>query len=296
MPPRITLSTGSLFGYNLEHLFAMAQAMGFDGLEVLLTETILAEGPASLAELSDRIGLPVLSVHFPILGRNSDVDLHHAYERSAAFAADLPVCEAVVVHTPLAPTLHTPVGQAYVQSLRRAQALLDRARTVVAIENRGIGMLPAQRAHLDELGNLRLLAEEWELGLTYDIGHAVSWGFEPLHALATMGSRVCNVHLYDSRPSNPFLRLPFCHSHLRDHQPLGVGHLPIERFLHRLVATGYGGLITLEFSPIALHLPTPWGAAARIAESLAISRAALNPDTAPAAEGAHRRDHVDSSQ
>ena len=36
------------------------------------------------------------------------------------------------------------------------------------------------------------------------------------------------------------------------HQPLGTGHLPLDRFLHQLAARGYAGSIVVELTPFAL--------------------------------------------
>jgi sugar phosphate isomerase/epimerase len=275
MSARISLSTGSLMGYPLDRILAMAAGLGLDGVEVMLTDALLAAGPAPLLGLSERAALPILSVHFPIFGRRDEADRHAAYERTAAFAAALPSCEAVVVHTSLAPTLHAADGQAYLQALRRAQGTLRGTRVRLAVENRGVPSPPPRKLHLDDLTHLRHFVEEWDLALTYDVGHAADWGLDILQALETLGPRVRNIHLSDSRSPSWFNSSAPLHSHLRDHQPLGHGCLPLEALLRRLVAQPYDGLVTLELSPIALHLPWPWRMRERLAESVQRCRAAL---------------------
>lgn len=275
MSARVTLSTGSLYGFPLERSFATAAALGLDGVELLLTDRWLAAGPAAAAALSQRHAIPILSVHFPVLGRTDDADLHAAYERTAAYAAALPTCEAVVVHTPVVATLHGPAGQAYLRALRRCQERLRGARARVAIENRGVGQAPPRPGPLDDLAGLRRLVEEWDLALTYDVGHAASWGLDTVRALDTLGPRVVNIHLSDSRLRSWPWSAPGLRSHFRDHQPLGAGRLPIADLLGQVAARSYGGLVTLELSPLALHLPAPWRAGARLAESVARCRAGL---------------------
>jgi sugar phosphate isomerase/epimerase len=275
MGARVTLSTGSLYGYPLDRILATAAALDLDGVEVMLTDTLLADGPAALAALARRRQTPVLSVHFPFMGRHAEAEYNAAYEQAAAFAAELPDCEAVVVHTTLAGNLHGRRGQAYLQALRAAQARLGSRRARISIENRGVPTVPPRPAYLDDLLNLRRLAEEWEFGLTYDIGHAASWGLDIGLALEALGSRVGNVHLSNSHARGWARSLPFLHSHARDHQPLDAGILPIDDLLGRLAARRYGGLVTLEISPLALHLPWPWRAADRLADSAQRCRAGL---------------------
>jgi sugar phosphate isomerase/epimerase len=281
MSARVTLSTGSLYGYSLERIVAMAARLDVDGLEVLLTDDLVRTGPAALARLSQRYDLPVLSVHFPFMGRTSDQDVHDAYERTAAFATALPNCEAVVVHTSLATSVHSPAGQHYLQAVRRCYQTLRGSRAQLSIENRGVASVPPRPAYLDDLVNLRRLAEEWDLTLTYDIGHAASWGLEIVQGFETLGPRVNNIHLSNTHARPWFFSLPRIHSHLRDHQPVGSGILPIPALLHHLLTGGYRGLVTLEISPIALHLPLPWGVLDRLRDSVQRTRAGLTADPGP---------------
>jgi sugar phosphate isomerase/epimerase len=286
MRARVTLSTGSLFGYPLDRILAIAAALGLDGVEVLLTDALLAAGPDMLAARAARHGIPVLSVHFPFIGRRTEAEFHAAYEQTAAFAAALPACEAVVVHTTLATSLHGAQGIAYLQALRHAQQRLRGTRARVSIENRGVSVVPARPAYLDDLLNLRRLAEEWDFGLTYDIGHAASWGLDIGRALDALGPRVGTIHLSNSRARGWPLALPGLHSHLRDHQPLDSGLLPINDLLGKLALRRFAGLVTLELSPLALHWPRPWRARDRLADSVARCRAGLAAGRrAPGARG-----------
>ena len=275
MTARLTLSTGSLYGYPLPQILATAGALGLDGVEVMLDDIVLASGPAALAAAAKRAGTPVLSVHFAFLGCRSAADFHDAYEQAAGFAAELPDCEAVVVHTSVAASLHNADGHAYLQALRRSQQRLRRDGPRLSIENRGVGSVPPRSAYLDDLVNLRRLAEEWDFALTFDIGHAASWGLDITRGLESLGSRVDNIHLSNSHARGWPFTLPIMHSHLRDHQPLDAGVLPIDAFLAHLAGRRYAGLVTLELSPLALHLPLPWRARERLADSVRRCRAGL---------------------
>lgn len=275
MRARVTLSTGSLYGYPLDRILAIAAALGVDGVEVMLTDALLAAGPAALLARAERQRMPVLSVHFPFIGRRTEAECHTAYAQTAAFAAALPACEAVIVHTTLAASLHDAHGVAYLRALREAQHQLRGARARISIENRGVGVVPARPAYLDDLLNLRRLAEEWDFGLTYDVGHAASWGLEIGLALDALGPRVGTIHLSNSHARGWPFSLPGLHSHLRDHQPLDRGSLPVDDLLRKLATRRFAGLVTLELSPLALHLPLPWRTLDRLAGSVARCRAGL---------------------
>lgn len=287
MRVRVSLSTGSLYGYPLERAFRLAAGLGLDGVEVFLSDAILAAGPAALLEVAERAHAPVLSLHFPPLGRCGEAETLATYERTAEFAAGIPSCEAVVVHTSAAVSLHGKSGQTYLQALVCCQQRLRGTRASISVENRGVGVVPSRPAHLDDLVNLRRLAEEWDLGLTYDVGHAASWGVDVVRAYEILGQRVGNIHLSNSHARGWPASSPSLRAHLRDHQPLDAGVLPIDEFLGVLLARRYAGLVTLEISPVALHLPWPWRAAARLADSVDRCRAALT--TVPRQRGSRER-------
>jgi sugar phosphate isomerase/epimerase len=286
MGVRISISTGSLYGASLDRTLAIVAASGADGVEVLLTEGMLAAGPGALLAAAERHGVRLLSVHFPILGRRDLSAELAAYERTAAFAAEVRQCEAVVVHTPVIASLHGAAGQEYLLTLQRLRERLGGSGARLAVENRGVGRPPARGAYLDSLERLRQLAEEWDLGLTFDIPHAASWGLDPVQALGVLGGRVCNVHLHNQRSRSWLLDLPGLRGHLRDHQPLAVGVLPLAVVVEALVARQYAGLLTLEFSPIGLHLHRPGRAGEALAEAVRTCRQWLAD--APGASGPRR--------
>ena len=68
MPAPLTLSTGSLYTYGLERIFALAAEAGFDGLEVVCDESHDSRQADYLTYLMHAYGLPILSLHAPLSG------------------------------------------------------------------------------------------------------------------------------------------------------------------------------------------------------------------------------------
>ena len=99
---RMGMGTTCVYPLGLEEAFRTAAELGFDGVEVMVTRDEATQSAASLARLSDRYGIPVLSIHAPVLllthfvwGRDPRVKLERSAELAAAVGAD-----TVVVHPP----------------------------------------------------------------------------------------------------------------------------------------------------------------------------------------------------
>lgn len=63
---KISLSTGSLFGYRLEAIFAIARELGFDGIELSPGREVVSRGRAYLEDLFARYELPIFGLHPPM--------------------------------------------------------------------------------------------------------------------------------------------------------------------------------------------------------------------------------------
>jgi sugar phosphate isomerase/epimerase len=79
-----------------------------------------------------------------------------------------------------------------------------------------------------------ILEADPRLGFHLDVGHAHAAGLDLVQVLATLGDRLCHVHLSDNRGSYD------------DHMPIGAGTIDWPRSLGLLKASGYDGTITLE--------------------------------------------------
>ena len=99
---RIGMSSTCAYPLPLEDSFRLAEQAGYDGVEIMVTRDEATQDAAALTALSERYGLPIFSIHAPVLllthfvwGRDPRVKL----ERSAELAGQVGA-GTVVVHPP----------------------------------------------------------------------------------------------------------------------------------------------------------------------------------------------------
>lgn len=266
----LSLSTGSLYVYPLRQTFGMAAAAGYDGVELVLGIEAILRGPAWVRALAQAHGLPVRSVHPPILPLPRWDGVTHVprvVEFAAAVGAPL-----VVMHTPDARHLDDADGRAWQRALEEARRRGVASGVTVALENRAIFYDRQRYTALAHPEALYRYAEANDLPLTLDTVHAATWPLDVLEAYELFRERLVNVHLSDLRPVPRWLDRPWLHSYLKHHQLLGHGVLPITALLDRMRQDGYRGLITLELSPVALGFWWPSKARACLTEMVHVLR------------------------
>lgn len=98
----VGMGTTSVLPRRLEPAFLLARKAGFDGVEVMITSDPATQSARAISALSSRYGMPVLSIHAPVLlfstlefGRDPRTKL----ERAAALAAELGAT-TVIAHPP----------------------------------------------------------------------------------------------------------------------------------------------------------------------------------------------------
>ncbi len=256
--PRVVLSTGTLYNWALERVFALAAACRYDGVELLVDTRMDSSDVPYLRDLSERVGVPVLSVHTPFAEHVEGWPQEPIarVERSVCLAEALGA-EAVVAHAPLRWQVgHVAVsvggwrlrgllvlpwrsaaGARYARWLvEDLPALQARTPVRVAIEN-----MPAHRAcgrpvQLHRFSSAEALAVFPHVVL--DTTHWGTCGVEPLAVYRELMGRVCHVHLsdYDGREH----RLPF------------KGRLGLAALLAEMGAAGFRGLVVIEAEPSAV--------------------------------------------
>ncbi|MCB8793957.1 sugar phosphate isomerase/epimerase, partial [Escherichia coli] len=63
----VALSSASVYPLSVHDAFAVAHDLGYDGLEVMVTNNVTSQDPQALQTLSERYQIPVLAVHAPTL-------------------------------------------------------------------------------------------------------------------------------------------------------------------------------------------------------------------------------------
>lgn len=253
---KIAFSTGSLYTYGLDRVFALARETGFDGIEIMIDRRWDTRDVAYLHRLQQRHGLPILSLHspFPLIAVDGwPWDEAVRTQRTVALAEALGV-PTIITHVPL--RLHVAViqttlaqrrlllpmpwrwGQGYRRWLETDLPTLQQASSVtVAIENMPCYRLGRWRLDVHHLNRV----EEWAQfsHLTLDTTHLGTWGLDILAVYEQVANRVIHVHLSNFRDGKEHLRL-------------NDGDLPLGTFLERL-KDRFQGTVAVELNPISLE-------------------------------------------
>jgi sugar phosphate isomerase/epimerase len=251
----IALSTGSLHTYGTARVARLAADAGFDGLELMISESWDTRDPAYLLEIVRNIPIPILSVHAPFRqsipgwGDDEVTRLGRSVEIALAVGA-----RTVVIHPPLryywlslryAPfvniALLTPIRRATPRATRYRRWLqtelvgyTQRAGVNIAIETMPRHRLGPRLVNLfdmNEIRDLRRLS-----ALTLDTAHIATWGVNLLETYDVLADRVTHVHL-----SN--------YARGRQHRLPHDGSLALGPFLAALRKRGFDGVIAVELEP-----------------------------------------------
>ena len=252
----VIFSTGSLYPFGLDRVYAWISQAGFDGVEIMMDERWDSHQEAYLKGLVQSYGLPILAFHPPLRRGAWGLPPEVTLVRVARLARRMEV-PLVVAHPP-------PPGR----PLERWKAgPLREARehgVVVAVENmprnRAGGMFSVGRRscclpeHLADVGEV-----------TLDTSHAGASKVDLLRAHSVLATQLRHVHLSDSN----------LEAGRDEHRVPGKGRLPLKPFLAALGASGYPGAVSLELKPWPLGTPDPETILQRMRAALRFTREGL---------------------
>lgn len=226
-----------MFPRRLHDAFRLAAETGFDGVEIMVTSDRDTYDARVIGALSERYGMPVLSIHAPVLffstfvfGRNPRIKL----ERSLALARDVGA-RTVVVHPPYRWQRRSAAG--FVSTVRELQAA---SGITIAAEN----MFPVTVHGRDA----NAYAPDWNPGtldiaaLTLDFSHAALAGMNALDLAQQWGDRLRHVHLCDGSNTEPHTKL------LDEHLVPGRGAQPVAEVLALLARRKFDGAVIAEIN------------------------------------------------
>ena len=259
---RFALSTGSLYTYGLDRIFALAAEAGFDGIEVLVDPRFDTRQPVYLRQLMERYGLPILSVHAPFRPRRLA-----AWPRTqpASIAATAELARAVGAEVII---VHLPYWSErdYVRWLRNDLRNWQQVHPnpVIAVENMPLKWVrwwpfaPLEMWRMNQL-------EEWGAfpHLTLDTTHLGTKGLDPLTVYQRLRDRVVHVHLSNARREG---------RRVREHRRLEDGFLPLDALIARLAQDGYAGIATVELHPEVLEAEDEGKARSHLRQQIAFCR------------------------
>ncbi|HIE38815.1 MAG TPA: sugar phosphate isomerase/epimerase [Anaerolineales bacterium] len=252
----IILSTGSIYNYGTDRVFALAAEVGFDGVEVLIDNRWDTRQPAYLRQLSTAHDLPIIALHSPFVAdvQGWPSDQLGRLKRTVALAQELEV-PLVITHLPfrfhgilgywhgphprrfLLP-IPWPRREPYYYFLQNGhlQRMEATSGVTIAVEN-----MPAHRL-LGQPVSIAWFNRPEELTrfphLTLDTTHIGTWGLEPVEVYETLKEHIAHVHLsnFDGK----------------EHRSPPDGRLRLAELLRRMAHDGYRGAISVESGPDAL--------------------------------------------
>jgi len=235
-PPKVALSTISVYPANTATGFATAARLGYDGVEVMVTNDPVSQSIESLRRLSDGLSVPILAVHAPCLfwlnlqrvwGTDPWTKLVKAREAADALGA-----KTVVVHPPF--VWQSKYAADFVAGIIRMQ---DETDIRFAVEN----MYPWRARRIVNERGVEAYAPGWDPTeqdyphYTLDLSHTATARNDTLGMLNRMGDRLAHLHLADGRGSNA-----------DEHLVPGRGNQPCAQILGLLGRNGFGGNVVLE--------------------------------------------------
>ncbi|MDI2097354.1 sugar phosphate isomerase/epimerase family protein [Ruicaihuangia caeni] len=229
------MSTSCVYPRGPEHAFQLARQAGYDGLEVMVTNDPVTQDADALNALAERFGMPILSIHAPVLllttfvwGRDPQVKLEKSAELAAKVGAD-----TVVVHPPF----RWQAG--YARNFERIVRETAAASGVeIAVEN----MFPwkvrgsSVKAYAPSPDPTDMDCD----AMTLDFSHAALSGAGSLELARRMGDRLRHIHLCDGSGSMDEGRV------FDEHLVPGAGHEPVAEVLKMLIDSGWNGSIVAE--------------------------------------------------
>jgi sugar phosphate isomerase/epimerase len=232
---RIGMGTSCVYPLSVEHGFRLARLAGYDGVEVMVTQDEVTQQPETLLDLSAKYGIPILSIHAPVLllthfvwGRDPRIKLEKSAELAKAVGA-----EAVVVHPPF--RWQSGYAEFFLDIVRE---IADATQIEIAVEN----MFPWKVAGR----SLKAYSPGWDPtymdcdAVTLDFSHAALSGRNALELALGLGTRLRHVHLCDGSASIDEARV------FDEHLLPGHGTQPVAEVLAHLGATGWSGNIVAE--------------------------------------------------
>ncbi len=240
----LLLSTSSLTGYGLHHIFQFAKDAGYTGLDIALGMLNFDLWDTEyIKKLSEDFDVPVLSITAPAKDMSKK-----KLDQIMSMATEL--WAQVVTFSP--PHFTDKDTKWFGQPLARIKKETHLSIAVQNVEPKFLFFV------IPEYRNATLTQIKSVTGdTTLDILSVdSSSSMDIIKAEQILGKSIKNVFFSDKHGPNRGI--------LPGGAGGGISHLPLESFLMKLKTAGYGGYITLKVSPKALWV----GNAERVAQNL----------------------------
>lgn len=258
----VTLSSSSIFSLPPQHVFAMAEDLGYDGVEIMITQNRWTHDPTKLDDLAQRHSMPIHSIHAPTLLFTQQVwgSAWTKVARAADQARELGA-EIVVVHPPF--RWQGSYATDFADGIRD---IMEATGVTIAVENMYPWRVSGQEIKM-YLPHYDPIPQDYD-HVTWDFSHAATAKMDSLRAIKLLGPRLAHVHLTDGAGSAA-----------DEHLLPGYGNQRVVESLRYLAESDYDGAVCLEVSTRGQKYPGH--REEMLAEALAFTRKHLarNPAT-----------------
>lgn len=234
----VGLSTSSVFPLKVEDCFRIAEHIGYDGVEVMISVEATSRDALALEALSREYRQPILSLHAPTLFLLQHVwgfDPWAKLEKSVVMAKELG-CPTVVAHPPF--RWQGAYAREFVQGVAHLEA---EHGVAIAVENMYPWRLGVREAMI-YLPDHDPTDEDYA-HVTVDLSHAATAGDDALEMIDRLGDRLAHLHMADGSGTTT----------KDEHLPPGEGSQPCGEVLRRLANRGWTGSVLLEVSTRGLR-------------------------------------------
>ncbi len=229
---RVALSTASVYPENCATAFALAERLGYDGVEVMVWTDPVSQEAGALQALSDLHAMPIVSIHAPTLlltqrvwGPEAWPKVDNSIVLATALGAD-----TVVLHPPFR------WQKEYARTFVDGVALREHDSSIrLAVEN----MFPwraRNRAVEAYLPHWDPVEQPYD-HVTLDLSHTSTAGSDALAMATALGPRLTHVHLADGLGSPK-----------DEHLVPGRGSQPCAELLETLAVQQFSGSVIVEVS------------------------------------------------
>lgn len=225
--PRIpvTLSSSSVYPMGVAETFSIAEDLGYDGVEIMVTHRAETQQADVLNEWAWRFGMPVKSIHAPTLLLTQQV-WGTAWDkiRKSALLAQEVGCDVVVAHPPF--RWQGTYASEFASGIQRIE---ERTGVMIAVENMYPWRAGGREATM-YLPHWNPVADDYR-HVTWDFSHAATAEDDSYEAVRKLGSRLRHVHLTDGW-SNGFKD---------DHLVPGHGNQRVVEAIEHIAQPDFGG-------------------------------------------------------
>lgn len=225
----VTLSSSSVFPLGTQDVFATAEDLGYDGVEVMVTHNSWSQDAQLLNRLADQHRMPIHSIHAPTLLFTQQVwgSAWNKLAKSADLAREVGA-EIVVAHPPFRWQGNYASGFA-----AGIEEIMEATGVRICVENMYPWRAGAREAKM-YLPHWDPVPQGYE-HITWDFSHAAIAQVDSLEAFEVLGDRLRHVHLTDGTANGK-----------DEHLLPGDGDQPVGEALEFLGEQGWDGAVCVE--------------------------------------------------